>query len=316
VVAALIEIIAKHEERDELQVYRDLTVADRDVIRVRAPDADDDGSVRIDAGVEIVSHARDLLLSAACSAYDPRPSYRAGGIKEAVEYMSRVRLGQTEQGSFVVALLAPVPPDLVAAQPSLWPQLDDEPFDRLVTRRLVNGLSAARSAAEESVRGGGQAAFDEAVGHGVSANLCEALSSLIDRGEGLDVSVTWAKTRPTPEPRRRIVYSRADGEVLREAARIFRSREPRSDERLEGFVIDLHRPPQQEVGTVTLRAPLDRQWVSIRVQLPGDQYGRVVTAHAEKKPISLTGDLRRVGHRWQLFNPRELAVIEPEADNG
>jgi hypothetical protein len=150
-VAALISALAKHEERDELQVYRDLTVADRDVIRVRAPDADDDGSVEIDVGVEIVHHARDLLLSAACSAYDPRPSYRAGSIKEATEYMSRVRLGQTEQGSFVVALLAPVPPELTTNQPMLWPDLEDEPFDRLVTRRLVSGLLAARSAAEEAI---------------------------------------------------------------------------------------------------------------------------------------------------------------------
>src|SRR5262245_41385124 len=35
VVAALIAVFASAEERDELQVYRDLSTSDRDVIRVR-----------------------------------------------------------------------------------------------------------------------------------------------------------------------------------------------------------------------------------------------------------------------------------------
>jgi hypothetical protein len=123
VVSSIIGVLAKVEGRDELQVYRDLVGADRDVIRVTAQEAEDDGSVRIDAGVEIVLQARDMLLSAACAAKDPRPTYRAGKIKEASDYMDRVRLGQTEHGSFVVTLLAPVPPALTPqpSQAELWP---------------------------------------------------------------------------------------------------------------------------------------------------------------------------------------------------
>jgi hypothetical protein len=104
VVSNIIQLLARSESRDEMQVYKDLVVADRDVIRVRAPEADDDGSVRIEAGLGIILQARDMLLSAACAAKEPRPTYRAGKIKEASSYMDRVRLGQTEHGSFIVAL--------------------------------------------------------------------------------------------------------------------------------------------------------------------------------------------------------------------
>ena len=48
-----------------------------------------------------------MLLAAACAARNPQPFYRAGSNKEAMDYMRRVKLGQTEHGSFVVTLLCP-----------------------------------------------------------------------------------------------------------------------------------------------------------------------------------------------------------------
>ena len=79
VVSTILSTFASDEERDELQVFQDLSGADRDVIRVRAPDGSDDGSISIDAGVDIFAYSRELLLSAACAAKDPRAAYRAGG---------------------------------------------------------------------------------------------------------------------------------------------------------------------------------------------------------------------------------------------
>src|SRR5205085_12125014 len=130
-------------ERDELATYRDLIGADRDVIRVRAFGADDNGSVPLDAGVKIVTQARDMLLAAACAVKSPQPLYRAGANKEAIEYMRRVKLGQTEHGSFVVTLLAPVPPFLEPQFDSTCASLEDEPMERMVTRRLMAALEAS-----------------------------------------------------------------------------------------------------------------------------------------------------------------------------
>ncbi len=98
VIVELIGHFARAEDRGELQVYRDLVSADRDVIRVRVPEAEDDGSVNVNAGVQRVSNSRELVLSAACAAWNPQRTYRAGKVRQADDYMSRVRLGQTEQG--------------------------------------------------------------------------------------------------------------------------------------------------------------------------------------------------------------------------
>jgi len=306
----VISALAAVESRSELQVFRDLIGSDRDVVRVRAPEADGDGSVQVDAGVNIFAQAREILLSAACSANEPRPAYRTGKNKEAIAYMNRVRLGQTEHGSFVVTLFAPVPPSLQEPRQSdFWPVPADEPFDRLVTRFLADGLQAAHKAAEDVVRGNGIAAFTKSVPRGVSANLCEALSSLIDVGEGLDVSITWSRTRPTPEARRQIVFARSESEVLREAARVLRLQEPRPDERLEGYIVGAGRRVEDQDGQVTLKTFIDGKPVSVKTKLPAELYTQALAAHDDKNPVIITGDLKRDGQRWRLENPRNMELV-------
>lgn len=315
VVSTILRVLAAEEGRDEMQLFRDLVGADRDVIRVRAPLADDDGSVSIDAGVELVSQARDMLLAAACAAKDPRAAYRAGKVKDAASYMDRVRLGQTEHGSFIVTLLAPVPPALdTVEQTSFWPVEAEEPFDRKVTRMLAKALEASRRAAESAVRGNGMSAFREAIGYGVNANLCDALATLIACGAGLEVSLTWARTRPTPERRRVIRFSASEGEIFQEAARQFRSMEPRPDERLDAFVVTLDRQAQAGEGKVTLKTFLDGQPVSVRSTLPARMYDAAIAAHKAGHGIAITGDLKRAGQRWVLDHPRNLQVT-PDDDN-
>ena len=152
VVSQLIEIFADAADTDDLSLYRDLVTADRDVIRVRAAEGSD-GAVPVSNGIDLVCGARDMILAAACSLRDPRPVYRAGANKEAMDYVQNIRMGQTEQGSFVVTLLTPVvsPP----MQPPLSLDLagNDDPTDRKMTKRLASALRATRQATEKVVRG-------------------------------------------------------------------------------------------------------------------------------------------------------------------
>lgn len=309
-VSAAISVFADAEGRDELRVFRDLTRADRDVIRVRAPEADDDGSISVEPGVALVLQAREILAAAACSANDPRPAYHVNKVGRAMDYMRRVRLGQTEHGSFIVTLLAPIPPQLAApAQQSLWPMIEEEPYERQVTRYLAEGLSAAHAAVNAINRGGDISAFNEAVPEGVSANLCEAIAGIIDQSDGADISVTWARTRPTPIERSRVTFGRPDAEILREAGRYFRLQEPRRDEPILGYVVTLTRPEYEMEGTVTLKSLIDGKERSLRVDLSQQDYEVALKAHEARAPVMLRGDVEMKGQRWRVTQPRELRII-------
>ncbi len=312
----VISILSRTETRSELSILRDLSVADTDLIRVRAQEAEDDGSIGLEAGVELIQQSRNLLLAAACSASRPQRAYRAGKIREATEYLNDVRIGQTERGSFVVTLLSPVPPSLTpAAQGTFWPELQEEPFSRKVTRTLRDALHAVKEAVSLANRGDGIEAFESRVPKGVSANLCDAVAKLIVGGNGLDVSLAWALTRPAPERRVGVRFPRSDADILGEAAKVLREREPRPGERLQGFVTALAKGSEADLGRVTLKAMIDDKLSSVRIYFDPDDYKRVVEAHREWQPVSLEGDLQREGQRWKLLNPRDLMVLPEDPDD-
>ena len=309
VVSRLIETFAQVSGQDELTVYRSLVIADRDVVRVRAAESDD-GSVTLNQGADLIGGARDMLLSVACSLRDPRPVYRAGANREAAELLKRVRLGQTDQGSFVVTLLTPVVPP---PMPALLPDPDDlnAPIERRMTRRLVEALSAARGAVERTAAGE-EGAFGESVASGVSANLCEALARIIEPFPTLDVGVSWARTRPMTASGTVARFGWADTAVLREAARSFRDRAPRPDVRLHGFVRLLKRGQADDDGTIGLAADVDGQRQSVMAVLEREDYERALQAHSDRALVVLAGDLDRIGQRWRLLSPRLENVIRDD----
>ena len=315
-VSRLIGIFGEVTERDELAVYSDLVGADRDVVRVRAVRGEDDGSIFLDDGVELVSQAREMLLAAACATRAPQAVYRAGANREAAEYMKQVRLGQTERGSFVVTLMAPVPPMLQPMLDDSWTDISDEPYERQVTRCLVRALDASRDAAERAHSGDGARAFEEAVGSGVSANLCDAVGRLIEQSNGLEVSVSWARTRPTPERRTSILFSESDAGTFKEAARTFRAREPRPDVQLFGSVHKLIRGEHEIEGQVTFKVDMNGRTQSVVSVLDQGNYSVAIRAHEARNPVVVRGDLERIGQRWRVTNAavRELASDDDDVD--
>ena len=315
VVSQLIDIFTAAAEVDQISLFRDLLTADRDVIRVRVGEGG--GShVAVNAGVDLVKGARDMLLAAACSVGRPQAVYRAGANQEANDYLNRVRLGQTEEGSYVVTLYSPVIPPLLDSslpqEPSFgrqWQPPDEEPAERRVTTRLAEALEATRDATERTA-GGDAEAFPAAVVHGVSANLCDALVTLINPFYLLDVNLVWARTRP----KSRAIASFGEGDlpVLQEAARLFRLSEPQPNVRLFGFVQVLNRRQDELDGRITLRASVDDKIRSVVVVLSQTAYRRAIQAHDDRAIVIIEGDLERVGQRWHLLNPNLIHVIDSE----
>ena len=310
----LAETLGRVENRRQSMVLTDLSLAEVDLIRVRLPKAYDDSSIPLSGGVDLLDESRKLLLAAACSVSGPQRMFRAGRNQKAAAYIDKVRLGQTEPGSFVVNMLVPVSPSLTESEPTQLPLL--EPFERRATRMLVSGLRASREATELVNRGENIRAFEERIGKGVSANLCQATANLISTGSGLDVSVSWALTRQPHEDqtdeRAVVAFTSSDAPVLQEAARILGDRQERYDERIEGYVSALARDQSDPDGRVTVKAVIDGALSSVKVDFSPPEYARITDAHNRRLSVSLEGDLFREGQRWRLMNPRDLAVVEDE----
>ena len=98
--------------------------------------------------------------------------------------------------------------------------------------------------------------FEEAVGRGVSANVCEVMAGLLaaaGQAGRLAVEVAWALTLPSAVPESRpIELADAEVLVLNPAARVLRESSPEAGVPLASVVIRLARGQDVEDGTATL----------------------------------------------------------------
>ena len=164
-----------------------------------------------------------MVLAAACSLDNPQPLYRTGANEEAHDYLRRVRLDGIDQANFVVTLLSPVaPPPL--QMPDADGSAHDDPIERQATRRLAEALAAVRGATDDAKEGNSNS-FRAVVSEGVSANLCEALATLIEMLTRLDISIVWARTWPRDELPPVTRFASSDAAILRAAGRALRSRD-------------------------------------------------------------------------------------------
>jgi hypothetical protein len=244
----------------------------------------------------------------------PRRNYHARKVSEAVKYLQSVRLGPSERGSYVLTAFSPVGPLFRRQQPTLGPDFEHEPFPRLVTLKLAEALKAVKSALSEVAATDDFSAFEKAVPHGVSANLCDAIANLSHHAKGVEIGLTWARVRPGPEANQRHPFTSENARILEEAAREFRKDEPRLDETVTGFVIALDRGPDEFNGNATLLVLLEDKPRRIRVEFGKREYDNVIRAFKDKLLVALDGDLYQVGQRYELRNPRNLVFLRDEEE--
>jgi hypothetical protein len=315
-MSEVVRTLGRIECRPEAEIVQDLLTTSSDLIRVRAPSRDaESGSLPLEQAVAFVERSRDLVLAAACAAIDKRASYPTRKPTQATDYLSRVRMGQTERGSYVLTILSPVAPVLVS-QPEL--PLGNgmpDPFERQVTRTLVDGLVALERAARQAAASGGMDAFRQAVQLGVSANLCDAVAGLaaVSPLEGLEVRVAWSRARPRSGAAPTRVFLGSDTiPLIQEAARLFRDTESVEDVEIEGFVTRLARRPDQGSGEITLEGLVEGALRRVSVELSEAVYSLAMQAHQSRQRVSCSGDLVKERGGFRLENPRHFRLLDAD----
>jgi hypothetical protein len=307
----LLQTLEATEERSQLEILSDLLTASADVIRLRIADADaQDGSLPLEEMADLGLKAREMMLAAACAAVEPRPYYPARKPAAATDYLRKLRVGQTERGSYVVKIISPVAPVLASSNVS-FSQVE-EPFERRATLTLLSALLAVERAAERAASTGSLEAFENVVEQGVSANLCEAIAELRGGGDGkrgFEAGFSWAPSRPVPPqtPRRAVLSSDAIP-AIQEAGRLFREIAPREDFELSGLVVKLERHDNASRGKATILGFVDGKPRKALLELPDPEYSLAVSAHEQRRALSCEGELKREGRFYYLRHPRNLRI--------
>lgn len=308
----ILRTLASVEERSPSQIYTDLLTTCADVIRIRIDDPDlQDGTLPIEFHAQIARKARDLVLAAACAATEHRSVWHTRKPVQAVEHVKKMRIGQTERGSYIMTLISRVSPALHVKNIGTQPEIE-APFERRVIQTLATSLDHLDRAAQTAAFSGEFASFDEAVSKGVNANLCDAVVGLCgdnDPQRNLEFTFSWSAARPVePQTPSRVRFSADRIPVIREAARVMRDRAPVGDFELEGAVVKLDRQPGQLTGRITVVGQVGGKPKRVILELSDPGYQLALEAHQLDRDLRCVGLLIRDGRSYTLQSPRDIAV--------
>jgi hypothetical protein len=260
-----------------------------------------------------------MMLAAACASIEPKAYYPSRKFKDAEEFVEGLRLGHTEEGSFILRILSAVPPFL---QTSLFDDEDDDatPFERNVATTLMGALYAVEDAATSASIDGNVEPLRQIINMGASANLFDAVRglALCARDDDFEISVAWSKNRPAPTVTpTRVKFSRSIAPVLNEAATIFKKLYGKREEfELVGVVIRIEREHDEDgspkEGVVTVLGSVDNRTSRVRMKLRGDDFTRAIQAFEQHEVVRVFGDLHRKRNLYTLKSPRAFAPVPDE----
>lgn len=300
--------IASFEARGVSEVINEVKRLFANVIAVRVV-ADDtkDGTIPINDGVLLIAKAKELLSAAARSLHAKRKQFTRGAPKEAKDYLETLLLGQTEVGSYVVNVIAPV--QNVLSSDGLATPI---PMAQAITASLVSGLTALEKASSEYENDGDFADFDAAVMAGASSNMCDALLGLSGEKHTrtFEITITAASNPMFEMQPKKFVFDRKRVEVLEKATRYYKGDYVLADRRLTGYITKLSRPKDDTSRTVTIDSIVGDVERKVQVELTGDEYHMAVLAHDENKMVRVVGDVHVKSKSAQLLNPKDFGVIE------
>lgn len=278
---------------------------DYQIFRVRARPGSDITSLPFDEGIGLLESSKSLIRASAITALgnNYRPVIRGRAPVLAENYMDRVKIGQTDVGSYVFTLLLPL-------------DQEEQPYEEVdvageivrhssVVEALVDGMKIA-----ERMQETGRAPEAKLKASRHSANFFESLYEIVDWSDSVSLEIV---DRHDSEDR--ILHASEFGPqslaVFKKAASIINPEEPRDFVTITGTITRLSEPNLRRKGSLDLRTRIKKRVRSVRITFGFEDRETVIRAFKEKEKVALkvSGNLtvERSG-RFRLESPREFKV--------
>lgn len=312
-IGEAVSALAEAEERSQLEVYEEISVAGYDYVHMHAfreeGGAGAQGALSLRQELDLLEEARNLFASAARAVEKPQPVYRGRPSVLVSEYLNLVRASRYFGVGDSLTLISPL-----YAAGALFTEYADGSisFPRQAALKLAEALTHADKAIQAANKTESMEPFQQAAGHGVSANLCDSLAALTYLWKGIVVRVSWAgEYMPGTEPTR-FQFTEHSADVLKQAADHFRRNEPFLDETVVAWVVKLEREPEEFDGRAAISCVRNGKPMRLNVVFEPPSFKAVIRAFEERRPISLDGDIYRAGKGYELRRPRNLSLIMHE----
>ena len=321
-VDTLLRTAAEVEKTDVEHVIKAINALNVDILKIHLPEPiGSDGTIPLDDATRIIDGIRKLISSATSTAEDiaagitPKEEYSEQNKTETIkETNKKLRLGQTEVGSYVFTIESEVVPDPNQTTLNATPKM---PLERMALITLADALTAVK---EYRPREPAEGTDDtdivtEAARRGVSVNLCDSLSEISQiqksgQHAGLEIEFKWAPEYPAePETPSHIEITPEKMDYVAEVAIKHKPEERYPNEKLTGHVKGLSRSNDEEEGTIKIDTKVRNKPQMVTVKLAAEDYDKAIAAHREKCMLTISGELVRANtNRYSIEKPHDVIV--------
>lgn len=223
-------------------------------------------------------------------------------------------MGQTRRGSYIVPVISRLP----ILEPEdeddavLFEDVTYQPFARTAMLRLAEGLTALR----ELTHGSSQptrSRITEAIGAGLSSELCDAVASTLEADSitDLDVGFIWAERLRATSASTGVRLEGGAAPLIRQVSSVLKGEPIVGRQTFVGYVKRLDRGEEDEVGRITLRALDNDKARNITMELNEADYHVAGEANTERRMVSATGILHREpGRALRFTEVTEFHLLE------
>ncbi len=304
-IADAIESLSEYEKRDEALVLKDVANYFADLISVRVVHTDvENGTIPLEDGVRLFERTKELVASATMASFSRKRFFVGAKSNEVSNFLSKVRLGQTEIGSYIVNVVAPL--DVRPEQENI----DRTSLARVVTNTLGTGLSSLKRLSNQRLEN--DEFLQNIVDDGVSANLCDSIVGISgeDRKRGIEVSISYSFSEEIAEnPNVVYSFSSEDIPLIEKASELLKENYVLKGVTVSGLVKKLDRDENDDVGTVTVVAFLEDRERAVSFELSPEQYHEAIQAHDKKKYVEIRGDVHVSPRSAKLVNGKGFKVF-------
>ena len=284
-----IEELSEYLRVSHEALIKQISPSDFDAIMVRAI-ADDvqNGSIPFDDGIKLLSSAYKLLKH--CSSKIQKFKNKS---KHLGSYYNHIGMGQTQIGSYVVAIHSPLYRVNSEEEPKLFDS--NTSLGRMINKLFYSKLAKVSSvfALESDI----DVITQKLLELNIDKKDCDALIDIFGfkAHRDIEIKVNWSSKEFIEEKYKSPIsfYSR-DAQKIAEYREVLKAKKTEKSIQLSGEVADLHRSYDDDLGRAKLRTIYQDREVSVSFTVSEDLYPVIARAHVDKKVVTLTGELEAV----------------------
>jgi hypothetical protein len=277
------------------------------------------GSVSLSAGASMITAGRVMVRAAATTAFGPKAHINGSFSKPADEIAKRVRLGHTREGSYVIPLLMPIPPQVsdLDDHPSLdidTERVPYEPAERRVTRTLAQALQAVQRGIVQPAVAPKVRDVVPLIAAGVSRELVVAVDEVLadDNIGSFAASFGWAEAIAPPGgvPSRVEIPAEASG-LLQATATLLKNPRRSPSQVITGPIVEVRHLPGDPFGEIAVQTVRRGRMNEIRVRLQGKELNQALEWMRSARAVLVEGVIVSYpGHPLRIEKASRLAPLD------